>query len=96
MCVYVCVRQPTHHVPLSPSPKSDVYALGCSLYELLTLRTAYDDKQTGLFPQPLPDAFSKDLRGADVLCLCLCVFLCVPVCSVAWSAHMLWQIWLCR
>lgn len=73
MCAFVCVCMCTHRWR-SPSPKSDVYALGCSLYELLTLRTAYDDKQTGLFPQPLPDAFSKDLRGApSAECVCVCV-----------------------
>lgn len=38
--------------------KSDMYALGCCLYEILTLRSVYDDEHDGCFPMPIPSVRS--------------------------------------
>ena len=51
--------------------KSDVWALGCILYELCMLRQPFQaDNLLGLVfkivqekPDPIPDTYSKDLRG---------------------------------
>lgn len=40
--------------------KSDVFALGCCLYEMLTLRSAYYDTKNDYFPQPPPDGVYSD------------------------------------
>lgn len=43
--------------------KSDVYALGCCLYEMLTLRSAYFDTKNDCFPQAPPEGlYSKQLE----------------------------------
>ena len=39
-----------------------MYALGCTLYETLTLRSAYYDNKMGYFPQPVPENFSPQIR----------------------------------
>lgn len=41
--------------------KSDMYALGCCLYEILTLRSVYDDEHDGCFPMPIPSHYSHQL-----------------------------------
>lgn len=51
--------------------KSDIWALGCLLYEMLTLKHAFDGKSLpalvlkimrGRYP-PVPDTYSQDIRG---------------------------------
>ncbi|KAL6058321.1 Serine/threonine-protein kinase Nek1 [Balamuthia mandrillaris] len=42
--------------------KSDIYALGCTLYEIITNRSVYDDQNAGLFPVPLSSDYSKELE----------------------------------
>lgn len=37
--------------------KSDIYALGCTLYEIITMRSVYDDQSLGVFPVPIPKVF---------------------------------------
>jgi NIMA (never in mitosis gene a)-related kinase len=39
--------------------KSDMYALGCCLYEILTMRSVYDDMNDGCFPMPIPPSYSQ-------------------------------------
>lgn len=34
--------------------KSDIYALGCTLYEIVTLRSVYDDQNLDIFPVSIP------------------------------------------
>jgi len=34
--------------------KSDMYALGCCLYEILTMRSVFDDERDGCFPVSIP------------------------------------------
>jgi len=38
-----------------------MFALGCSLYEILTLRSVYDDEQADVFPVPVPQVFLSAL-----------------------------------
>eukprot|EP01089_Gocevia_fonbrunei_P004233 TRINITY_DN14251_c0_g1_i1.p1 TRINITY_DN14251_c0_g1~~TRINITY_DN14251_c0_g1_i1.p1 ORF type:complete len:550 (-),score=95.79 TRINITY_DN14251_c0_g1_i1:39-1622(-) len=43
--------------------KSDMYGLGCSLYEMMTLRSVFEDQRAGLFPVPIPkDRYSSALE----------------------------------
>jgi NIMA (never in mitosis gene a)-related kinase len=42
--------------------KSDVWALGCSLYEMVCLRSAYTDTMEERFPQTIPSFYSKDMQ----------------------------------
>ncbi len=48
------------HKPYGRS--SDIYALGCTLYEMLTLRSAYADQTNGIFPAPVPTIYSRELE----------------------------------
>jgi len=41
--------------------KSDMYALGCCLYEILTMRSVYDDENDGCFPVPIPPIYNHHL-----------------------------------
>ncbi|KAL6052874.1 Serine/threonine-protein kinase Nek5, variant 2 [Balamuthia mandrillaris] len=38
----------------SYNEKSDMYALGTSLYEMMTLRSVYEDTKADIFPRPIP------------------------------------------
>ncbi|XXQ34099.1 non-specific serine/threonine protein kinase [Plasmodiophora brassicae] len=48
---------------------SDVWALGCTLYELLLLRSAYQDTLESVFPQAVPPEYSSEVK--DLLQLLL-------------------------
>jgi serine/threonine protein kinase len=79
-----------------PCAQSDVWALGCVLYELTTLKHAFDGGNMcalilkilrGKYP-PIDDRYSKELRALVaqmlkpevLLYLCVSVHVCVCVC----------------
>lgn len=43
--------------------KSDIYSLGCTFYEVMTLRSAYNDFNNGVFPVALDASYSDSLRN---------------------------------
>jgi NIMA (never in mitosis gene a)-related kinase len=43
--------------------KSDMYALGCCLYEILTMRSVFDDERDGCFPVSIPSRYSPQLES---------------------------------
>jgi serine/threonine protein kinase len=43
--------------------KSDIYALGCTLYEMCTLRSCYRDLEKKQFPAPFPDCYPPELTA---------------------------------
>jgi len=45
-----------------------MFALGCSLYEILTLRSVYDDEQADVFPVPVPQVFLEVLSMHLFIC----------------------------
>jgi len=80
VCVCVCVRVCVHVCVCTGTPgfmspeletgkpynaKCDVYALGATLYEMLTLRSSYHDKVCCV---------------CVCVCVCMCVYVCVCVC----------------